>query len=169
MYIGTIMMCAGAGTMTTLRTSSRESLWIACQIVYALGAGFGFQQPIIAAQTTFSARELPTAFVLISFFQTIGGIVAVSVAQSVFTNTLSTNLLSFMPDADTSLVLNTGILNLKNRFEDDELARVLPAYDRAVTRVFVVASLMAAGTAIASIGMPWRSVKVKKGPGEENA
>lgn len=162
MYIGTFLMCAGAGMMCILGTDSHESLWISCQIVYALGAGFGFQQPNIAVQTNFSGTDLPTALVLMSFIQTIGGAVAVSAAQSVFSNSLSASLRSSMPGADASVVLNTGILNLKTRFGDKDLLRILPAYNLAVTRVFVVAAVMAAITAIGSLGMPWRSVKGRK-------
>lgn len=162
MYIGTILMCAGAGMICILKTDSRESLWVSCQIVYAFGAGFGFQQPNIAVQTNFSGPDLPTALVLMSFIQTIGGAVAVSAAQSVFSNRLSANLRSSMPGADANVVLDTGVLNLKTRFGDEDLSRILPAYNLAITRVFLVAAVMAAITAVGSLGMPWRSVKGKK-------
>lgn len=154
-------MCAGAGMMTILETQSHESFWISCQIIYALGAGFGFQQPIIAAQTNFTGKDLPTALVLMSFIQTIGGAVAVSAAQSVFSNQLAANLRHSVPNADADLILNTGILNLKTRFGAEELSQILPAYNLSVTRVFLVATAMAAITAIGSLGVPWRSVKAK--------
>ena len=162
MYIGTTLMCAGAGMMSVLRSNSQEALWISCQIVYALGAGFGFQQPIIAAQTNFPGTDLPTALVLISFIQNIGGVVAVSAAQSVFSNRLSANLRSSVPNIDTSIVLNTGILSLKTSFEDEDLTEILSAYNLAITRVFLVATVMSAITAIGAFGMPWRSVRVEK-------
>jgi MFS family permease len=162
MYIGTILMCAGAGMLSVLRSNSRPALWISCQIVYALGAGFGFQQPIIAAQTNFSGKNLPTALVLMSFVQTIGGVVAISVAQSVFSNSLSENLGESMMAGDADVVLDTGILSLKNNFGGEDLARILPVYNLAVTKVFLVAAAMAAFTAVGSFGMPWRSVKGKK-------
>lgn len=162
MYVGTILMCAGAGMMSILRSDSKASLWVSCQIVYALGAGFGFQQPIIAAQANFSGTDLPTALVLMSFIQTIGGVVAVSAAQNVFSNCLSASLRSSMPNADTSIILKTGVLKLKASFDGEELSRILPAYNLAITRVFLVAAVMAAITAIGSFGMPRRSVKAEK-------
>lgn len=67
-----------------------------------------------------------------------------------------------MPNADASIVLKTGILNLKASFDEEELSSILPAYNLAITSVFLVAAVMAAITAIASFGMPWRSVKAEK-------
>jgi len=163
MYAGTALMCAGAGMMAVLSSTSREPFWISCQIIFALGAGLGFQQPIIAVQTNFFGKDLPTALVLISFIQTIGGVVALSAAQNVFSNRLAASLRRLMPDAgDTDLILNTGILNMKSAFGAEEFEKVImPAYNLSVTRVFLVATAMAAVTTIGSIGVPWRSLRAK--------
>lgn len=71
---------------------------------------------------------------------------------------------------DAGVVIDTGILNLKDTTGGKDLARILPVYKIAVTKVFflavvvaaVVAAVMAAVTAVGSFGMPWRSVKGKK-------
>jgi hypothetical protein len=163
MYVGTALMCAGAAMMGVLSYTSSLPFWISCQIVYALGAGVGFQQPFIAVQTNFSGKDLPSALVLISFIQTIGGVVALSAAQSVFSNRLAVSIRQSMSGTgDADLILNTGILNLRSKSGPEEFESIImPAYNLSVTRVFLVATVMVAVTAFGSIGVPWRSVRAK--------
>lgn len=154
-------MALGAGMLTTLHVDTPTALWIVYQIVFALGIGFGFQQPIIATQTNFSGKDLPIALVLVSFIQNLGGIVALSSAQNIFTNQLMDNLHKAAPNIDPKLVQKVGVLSLKLSFTKKELNEILPAYNLSITQTFLVATVMASVTAIGCFGIPFYSVKGK--------
>lgn len=155
-------MALGAGLLTMLRVDTPMALWIIYQIIFALGIGFGFQQPIIATQTNFSGKDLPIALVLVSFIQNLGGIVALSSAQNVFTNQLMHNLHKAAPNIDPKLVQKVGVLSLKLSFTKEELNEILPAYNLSITQTLLVATVMASVTVISCFGIPFYSVKGKK-------
>ena len=163
MYLGTVMMSVGAGLMTTFKVNTGAAVWVVSQIIFGLGIGFGFQQPIIATQTVFSKTELPSALVVVSFFQTLGGIVAVSAAQNVFSRHLVANLQNVASDVNPSQILDTGILNLKSRFTKQQLAVVLPAYNRSITQTLIIGLVMSCITIVGVLGIPRRSVKTRTG------
>lgn len=155
-------MALGAGMLTTLHVDTPASLWATYQIIFALGIGFGFQQPIIATQTNFSGKDLPIALVLVSFIQNLGGIVALSSAQNIFTNRLMHNIHEAAPDIDPKLAQKIGVLSLKLSFTEKELNEILPAYNLSITQTFLVATVMASVTVIGCFGIPFYSVKGKK-------
>lgn len=155
-------MAVGAGLLTTLKIDSSAAQWIIYQIVFSLGCGFGFQQPIIATQTAFSAEQLPSALVVVAFMQTLGGIIAVSVAQNIFSNRLVANLRSVAPDVDPSIIHDTGILDIKSQFSPEQLRTILPAYNRSITQVLTLGLAMACATVVGAAFIPWRSLKKKK-------
>jgi hypothetical protein len=158
MCLGSMLMAIGAGLLTTLHIDTSTSLWI----IFALGIGFGFQQPIVATQTNFSGRDLPVALVLVSLIQNLGGIVALSSAQNIFTNQLMYNLYKAAPTIDPKIVQKVGVLSLKLSFTQEELNEILPAYNLSITQTFLVATVMASVTAIGCFGIPFYSVKAKK-------
>ncbi|KAF3055356.1 Efflux pump roqT [Trichoderma lentiforme] len=161
MCLGSILMAVGAGMLTTFRVDTPITLWIIYQIILALGIGLGFQQPIIATQTNFSGKDLPIALVLVSFIQNLGGIVALSSAQNIFTNQLMYNIHKAAPNIDPKLVQKVGVLSLKLSFTKKELNEILPAYNLSITQALLVATVMTSVTAIGCFGVPFYSVKGK--------
>lgn len=161
MCLGTVLMAIGAGLFTTFRVDTPTTLWVLFEIIFALGIGFGFQQPIIATQTNFSGNKLPTALTIVSFIQNLGGIVALSSAQNVFTNQLVYNLRQIAPEIDASLIQESGILNLRHSLSEDDVRKILPAYNLSITRTFLVSAVMCCITAIGCLGIPMSSVKDK--------
>ncbi|TQS33642.1 hypothetical protein Golomagni_06005, partial [Golovinomyces magnicellulatus] len=162
MCLGTVLMAIGGGLLTTLEINTSVPKWVIYQIVFALGCGFGFQQPIIATQAAFTKEQLPSALVIVTFMQTLGGIVAVSVAQNIFSNQLVTNLRKVAPNVDPSIIQNTGILDIKSQFTPEELKRVLPAYNTSITQVLTLSVAMGSATVIGALFIPWRSLKSGK-------
>lgn len=155
-------MAVGSGVLTTLQVDTGMALWVIYQVIFALGIGLGFQQPIIAVQTAFTGADLTTALVVMTFIQTLGGIVAVSAAENIFANLLVTNLRLLVPDVDRGLVRSIGILDLRNSFTQKDLAEILPAYNLTITRTLLAAVVMGSFTAIGALGVPWGSVKSNK-------
>ena len=92
----------------------------------------------------------------------LGGALFIAVGQNVFTNRLSTNLATYVPILDPSIVLNTGATSLRNAVGQDSLEGVLVAYNNALTDSFYVSVAMACFSIVGALGMEWKSVKGKK-------
>jgi hypothetical protein len=91
-YGGTILFTIGSGLLYTLKVNSPTSHWIGYQILAGFGAGGAIQLPFIATQVVLPAKDMPTGNSLAIFFNSLGGAIAISIAQNIFSNTLSQEL-----------------------------------------------------------------------------
>lgn len=91
-YAGTAFFTIGAGLLYTLKVDSPSSHWIGYQILAGFGAGGAIQLPFIATQVVLPAKDMPTGNSLAIFFNSLGGAIAISIAQNIFSNTLSQEL-----------------------------------------------------------------------------
>lgn len=64
------------------------------QVLIGVGIGMAMQQTMIAIQAAYNDREsdLPQATAIVTFFQLIGGVIGISIAQSLFQGALLQNL-----------------------------------------------------------------------------
>ena len=158
----TILMSIGAGLLTTLTVSSGAGMWIGYQIIFGLGVGSGFQQPLIAAQTVLPLEDIPIGTATVMFAQLFGGSLMVSVAQNVFSNALVTNLLATVPDLNPASVVQSGLTNLLGVVGQDSIGKVLVAYNTAITKTFQIPLVLSCLSLFGALLMEWRSVKGKK-------
>ncbi|KAL1302086.1 hypothetical protein AAFC00_002524 [Neodothiora populina] len=157
-----ILMCIGAGLLTTLQTNTGHAKWIGYQALFGFGVGFGMQNTLIAVQTVLPKADVPIGTAIVMFSQTLGGALFISVAQNIFTNRLLTNLKAVVPGLDSSIVLATGATNLKTVIAQEYLPGVQTAYNEAITQCFYVAVALACLSSIGAGFMEWKSVKGKK-------
>ena len=161
-YAAPVFMAVGAGLITTFSATTPTHQWIGYQIIYGLGSGFGFQQPIIAAQTVLPLSDIPTGTATVMFIQILGGALFVAVAQNIFTNKLVEGL-SNIEGLNPQIVVRAGATQLKNLIPDQSLiVPVLKSYNDALVAAYQVALIVGALSAIGAIGFQWRSVKAKK-------
>jgi hypothetical protein len=161
-YGAVVLMSIGAGLLTTFRVDSGHSKWIGYQFLFGAGVGMGMQQTLIAAQTALPSADIPIGTAIMMFAQTLGGALMVSVGQNVFTNQLSKNLLTNVPDLDAGIVLRTGATQLKNQIPKQFLHGVLVAYNKALTETFYVALALSIVAGVGASVVQWKSVKGKK-------
>lgn len=162
MIASSVFMAIGVGLMSTWKVDTGHAKWIGYQIIYGAGVGFGMQQALITAQTVLDLVDVPVGTSLIMFMQILGGALFISVAQNIFTNRLSSNLVTHVPGLDPDIVLKTGATSLKNNVDASRLPEVLIAYNDALTQTFYVSLALAALSIFGSIGIEWKSVKGKK-------
>lgn len=172
MIASSVIVSVGAGLLTTLEPDSSHEKWIGYQALYGLGLGMGLQQPLIVIQTALPATDVPSATAIITFSQTLGGAVFVSVGQNVFQNRLVHNLLKDAPGVDVPRIIQAGATMVRKIVDEKDLHSVLTAYSHAITQTFYVGVAMGAlsigGTAV----VQWLSVKEKKeknGDGNEKS
>ncbi len=161
MIISTVLMSTGAGLLTTFQPDTGGSKWIGYQILFGIGLGLGMQQPNMAAQTVLSRQDVPIGASLMFFAQALGGAVFISIAQSVFTNTLVLGL-NNVSELDPINVVNIGATDVRKIVATNDLSAVLLAYNSALTNAYNVALAMACLSAVGALTVEWRSVKGKK-------
>jgi hypothetical protein len=92
------------------------------------------------------------------FAAKISGAMFIPIGNAVFENEILKKLKS-IPGVDGDLVLNTGATEIRNVVSPDVSDVVLKAYDEALTKVFLVAAIMAAVGLLPALCMEWKSVK----------
>lgn len=92
----------------------------------------------------------------------LGGAVAISVAQNIFTNGLSAELPKTAPDVKPSVVINAGAAYLRNVISPADLPGVLQAYMLGLKQAFVISIACGGIAVISACFVEWKSVKGKK-------
>ncbi|KAJ7114842.1 putative efflux pump antibiotic resistance protein [Mycena epipterygia] len=161
MILSGVLTVVGAGMLSTLKSTSRQTTPLPFEILAGLGVGMGMQQPILAAQAALELKDVAVGTAIIMFSQTLGGALFVSIGQATFTTILSKTLVQKVPGVDPAVVLSAGADSLKSAMDPAYLQGVLFAYNQGLTSAFIVA-LVVAGVALAGAFMvEWRSVKGK--------
>jgi hypothetical protein len=161
-YASVVLMSIGAGLLTTFKPDTGHAKWIGYQFLFGAGIGAGMQQTLIAAQTALPISDVPIGTAIMMFSQTLGGALMVSVGQNVFQNQLVKNLASAVPDLDPAGIIRTGATQLKNAIPKQYLAKVLIAYNDALTQTWYVSVALAAISGLGAAVIQWKSVKGKK-------
>ncbi|KAF9766434.1 hypothetical protein IL306_001169 [Fusarium sp. DS 682] len=168
--LSSCLMPIGAGLISTFKVDTSTGKWIGYQIILGFGIGLGLQHGPIAVQTVLKRPDIPVAVSLVFFCQQLGGAIFVSVGQTV----LSTRLVATLPDIikglDPHKIVNTGATALRDSVSAADLPKVLVAYNRALSWVFIVGAIMAALSALGSFALEWKSVKSeeKKPPSSDS-
>jgi MFS family permease len=162
MYASVVLMSVGAGLITTFDVNSGANEWIGYQVIYGIGTGLGYQQPIIATQCVLELQDVSIGTATILFLQLFGGTVFVSVANNIFNTRLVSNLIESIPSLDPEIVVSAGATGLQSAVSPELLPAVLVAYNDALTKTFQIALVLACVTAVGAVLMEWKSVKAKQ-------
>jgi MFS family permease len=165
-----IIMSVGTGMLTTLTPETTHDKWIAYQVIYGFGLGFGMQQAGMAAQTCLAKKDVMTGVSLMFFMQGLGGAIFVSIGQTVFTTSLVKNL-SILSSINTNLtpamIVKTGATELRNIIPAQYLPQILVAYNAALSNAFLVGVGTSVATILSGLTMEWKSVKKAKAASRE--
>jgi hypothetical protein len=164
MLLAPVVAAIGSGLLTTLQVNSGHSEWIGYQAIYGIGAGMGIQLPITAVQATVAPLDLPSATVIVLFFQMIGGAIFVSVAQTVFHNRLLRNCAVGVPSVDAGEVASAGPTALREKFAPELITTILRAYNAAITQSFYIGVAMIALALVGALPVRWISVRKRQLP-----
>ncbi|KAF2472021.1 MFS general substrate transporter [Lindgomyces ingoldianus] len=162
MWFGSAIFTIGSGLIYTLKLSSPAGVWIGYQILAGVGAGASVQIPFIAVQVVASTKDMPTANACVMFFNSLGGAIAISIAQNIFVNSLSKEIPKFAPGIDPRIVIGAGATHVRQVVPEALLHGVLLAYTKAIDNAFVVSIATAGLAVLVSFWMERRSVKGKK-------
>lgn len=108
------------------------------------------------------SKDVPTGTAVLILSQVLGSALFLQAGQSVFTNRLVELVPKYAPGLDPRFVLEAGATAISRVIPSDLALGVQQAYSEALTRAFLVSTILAALTIIGSACMEWKSVKEKK-------
>ncbi|KAH8815994.1 major facilitator superfamily domain-containing protein [Xylogone sp. PMI_703] len=159
---GNAIVAVGAALLSTMKPDTTEGQWIGYQILLGTGRGFVMQLLVTAIQTNLPPEDSSIGASLVMFSQYLGGAIFTSAAKTVFTASIGPAVAKHAPSIDPSLLIDSGITNLRNVIPPRELAGALLAYNEAIDHVFDVQLATASAALIAGFFVGWRKVNKKK-------
>ncbi|KAL4783342.1 major facilitator superfamily domain-containing protein [Aspergillus varians] len=168
---GPILCAIGTGLMSTLSPTTATATWAGYQILTGFGRGSATQVPMIAVQNGMPPDDLSTAMAILSFCQTFGGSIFLSIASVIFNEGLKNQIPHFAPNVDPARVIGVGATGFRQILSGDDLEGVVKAYAKSVDWVFYLVAGLCVLQFVASWGMGWVDVRKngKKGGGRDVA
>jgi hypothetical protein len=168
MITSSFISAIGAGFLTTFTVTTSHSKWIWYQVLVGFGIGLGITMPTKAIQASLPTKDVKTGIAVLLCAQTLAAAIFSSVAQSIFVNKLISGIKANFPHVDPTVVLRSGILNLKLAEGID--GGVLPGiYNKALVDVFYLATALIAFSIFGALSDEWRSVKSRSYAGGARA
>ncbi|KGO77169.1 Major facilitator superfamily domain, general substrate transporter [Penicillium italicum] len=163
MIVGSILLTIGCGMCSTLKPDSGSPKWIGYQALLGIGAGLGYNLPLMAIQTAIPSEDVATGTAIVIFGQNLSSTLFIAIAQNVFQSLLVSNVRQFVPSLDPREVAAAGAADLSKSFSGDVLPSLRLAYNMAVTQTFYI-SVAGAGLSLFGVAfISWLSVKRVKG------
>ncbi|PMD22028.1 MFS toxin efflux pump [Hyaloscypha hepaticicola] len=164
-----VLFAVGGGLITTFSLTTSFSAWFGYQVLAGLGIGVGFQSGVLVVQTVLPLSDVPVGTACVSFFQTLGGALFISVAQTLFQNALVSGIEKNAPQLPAQLFLHSGATQIRQILaeihQEDALEAVLQAYVDGLTHCYWITTACAIAAFFFVCGLEWKSVK--KGHGQD--
>lgn len=155
MWVGAPILALGGGLYQLMRADSPRGYWVGFQILSGFGYGLCSQMPILGVQVALSKVDIPTGLVVIMFFQMLGGSLAPSVGQNLFTDGLLRNL-SKVQGVDAPAVVAAGAKGFRDVVPPELIDAAIDAFNSALRNVFWVALATPILAWILSWATEWR-------------
>jgi hypothetical protein len=166
MLLSPLFCSVGIGLLTTLNAEAGPSKWIGYQVLCGIGIGAAFQSPSLAVQAVLPRADVPLGTGLVFLNQQLGGAVFLSAAQNIFSNKL-TSQLSGVTELDAEIIFQTGVNELYDVVQPNEVSSVVEAYNYAITRIFIMGTALSALTIVGASVMEWKNINMKPVAKEE--
>ncbi|KAF1985121.1 MFS general substrate transporter [Aulographum hederae CBS 113979] len=157
-----ILVPIGNGLMTTFTPTSPTAAWVCYQLLSGIGRGSGLQMPIVAIQNNLPTSQVSLGMSLVTFFQTFGGALFLSVAQTIFSHELLSNLREYSPSTDAQAVITAGAASFRDVITPEEVPSVLRAYNDAIKHDFYLLTGVSCAMILFIWGMGWVDIRKKK-------
>lgn len=162
-----VITSIGHGTLTLLEPDSSIGDWIGFQILVGFGRGIGMQMPYVAVQNSVSTKLMSISVSILTFTQTFGGSVFLSIAQTVFTTSLHTTIPKYAPDVSADKVIAAGATGVWSTVTNrTDLANVLIAYNESIRRDYYIAIGCSGACFFLAWGLGWKDIRTQAKPRE---
>ena len=158
MWIGSILATVGSGLLFSLKVDSPSGVNIGYQVLAGLGAGMCNQLPFTAVQYILPQDKMIQGSAMVSFCNSLGPVLGISVAQAVFATTLAQQL-QHVAGVNPAEIIHAGPTNLRATVPAELLAQVLDAFDSALTKAFCVPVFGGGLAFCSSLAMEWGNIR----------
>ncbi|KAI8356902.1 major facilitator superfamily domain-containing protein [Mortierella sp. GBAus27b] len=136
-WIGLILSTTGTGLLTLLHEDSSKGMEIGFLFINGFGLGLSMQTVMIAVQSSVATKDIAVATANATFFRTVGSVLGVAIAGTVFNNAVKTNLEPLIKiNSKIALVMRDSYL--APTFGPELEAQILHAYMLALRSAFRV-------------------------------
>ncbi|KAK7946579.1 major facilitator superfamily transporter [Apiospora aurea] len=160
MVAGAGLGVLGCGLCATFDVDTATGRWVAFQLVAGLGLGGAFQVPIVIGQASATPEDLSSTTSMLLSFQTLGGALCVSAAQSAFVNTLIGSLPGLAPHVDPLQVVATGAGQLRGVFSAADLPGIVASYLQGMRVTYFFECALMGVALVAAVLSPWKRLDV---------
>ncbi|KAL6406284.1 MFS multidrug transporter [Ilyonectria robusta] len=122
-------------------------------------------KPILNVQTFLPRPQIAigTAFIMLGHI--FGGAFSLSIAQTIFSNSLRTEIQYYAPEVNMRSIISAGATGIRKVASADSLPSILKAYSVAVNHVFYFTAAAGVCSFVFSRGLGWTDIR-KKNPAE---
>lgn len=152
LFAGTALAAIGGGVLYFLQVDSSQAMWCGLQFLAGFGPGMAWMLPFIASSAALPVEDIALGSAIVIFFQTLGGTIFVSVAQSVFQNKFVLYLHQ-IPGVNPEAIVSKGVSAFRAFTPAEQLPAVLDAANRALQRDWIMIGCLGAFAFVGVFGM----------------
>ncbi|CBQ70199.1 probable aflatoxin efflux pump AFLT [Sporisorium reilianum SRZ2] len=150
LIVGAALTSVGSGLLYLLRPESSLSLYVGLQFLAGIGPGLAFMIPFSAVSARLEPEDIEIGSAIVTFWQTLGGTVFVSVCQAIFQNDFIRQLRTNVPGAPVDEIVSHGVSAFRAFTPKELLGDVELAANLAVNKTFLC-SVALGGVALACV------------------
>ncbi|CAG8952970.1 hypothetical protein HYFRA_00003160 [Hymenoscyphus fraxineus] len=159
LWLGSALCAIAAGLLWTLSLNINTGKDVGYQLIFGIGAGLCLQVPVMVGQAFAQPSDIATVTAILLFFQTLGGTICISAAQSIFQNQLINRLTSFPATYNVAQIIAVGADDLRAHFDGAQLGDVLDAYLVGLKASWLLGVACAGAAFLTTFGLKIRSIK----------
>lgn len=160
MVASAVLMAIGSGLFSQIQVSTDMAYITGLQLIVSLGLGIGVQLPLSAVRNVLDEPDVPAGEALVLFCLSLGFALAFPIAQTIFMNTLSSQLATRLNPSRVAEIIEMGPSKVNaDHMKNDILSFVAQSYGKAISTAFYVSIAASALALIAASAMEWRKLE----------
>ncbi|GAK67292.1 MFS general substrate transporter [Moesziomyces antarcticus] len=152
LLVGTAITAVGSGCLYLLRPDSSLSMYVGLQFLAGVGPGIAFMIPFSAVSAALDPSDIEIGSAIVTFWQTLGGTLFVSVCQAIFQNEFVKSL-GAIPGAPTEAIVAHGVSAFRAFTPSSILPQVELAANLAVNKTYLASVALGVAAFLAVFGM----------------
>lgn len=160
--VASALTAIGNGLLALYSPSTPVGKWVGYQLIAGIGRGLGLQMSLLAVQTALDQSLVPVATSLVIFVQTLGTAVFLAVSNTLFDQSLVSQLSVNAPNVDPAQVIAAGATGFRGLVSVEDIPGILLSYSNSIDRVFYIAAALGVVAFVTSNFLGWIDLRSKK-------
>ncbi|KAF3760414.1 MFS general substrate transporter [Cryphonectria parasitica EP155] len=161
----TSVTATATGLFAIFSPTTSTGIWVGLQLLAGVARGCGLQMGMLAVQAILGPAEIAIGISLLMSAEFTGLSILLIVADTIFNQSIESQLVQHAPDVDASAVVAAGATGFRSIIASKDIPGVLLAYSNSVDRTFYVPAAVTAVSFITANFMGWTDLRKKQTPG----